>query len=135
VEEICDEQREIGIEAPALPDFDVDEVRQYVSHLADKVRGFDSALADAVSRVDTSDLRTAEQTLSALEEKLIAILKVRADDQTIIELKRAVDSELTPFRSTMTTVQIAMVEQQLWRRKILERFDVPRLSLFYLISH
>jgi len=26
-----------------------------------------------------------------------------------------------------------MVEQQMWRRKLLERFNAPRLSLFYLI--
>jgi len=26
-----------------------------------------------------------------------------------------------------------MLEQQMWRRKLLERFQVPRLSLFYLI--
>ena len=75
----------------------------------------------------------AEQALSALEEKVIAKLKFTADDQTMIELKRGVDGELNPFRSTMTTAQLAMIEQQLWRRKLLERFNAPRLSLFYLI--
>ena len=71
--------------------------------------------------------------MSALEEKLIAKLKVSADDKTMIDLKQAVDRELNPFRSTMTTPQLAMLEQQMWRRKLLERFNVPRLSLFYLI--
>jgi hypothetical protein len=33
----------------------------------------------------------------------------------------------------MTTAQLAMLEQQLSRRKLLERFNVPRLSLFYLM--
>ena len=51
----------------------------------------------------------------------------------MIELKSEVDRELVPFRATMTAPQLAMVEQQMWRRKVLERFNVPRLSLFYLI--
>jgi hypothetical protein len=68
-----------------------------------------------------------------LEEKLLAKLKFTADDQTMIDVKREVDSELNPFRSTMTTSQLAMLEQQMWRRKLLERFKIPRLSLFYLI--
>ena len=71
--------------------------------------------------------------MSALEEKLIARLKVDADNKTMIEVKRDVDSELSPYRSTMTAAQLAMVEQQLWRRKLLERFNMPRLSLFYMI--
>ena len=56
-----------------------------------------------------------------------------ADDETMIHLKGEVDEELRPFRSTMTAAQLAMLEQQMWRRKLLERFDVPRLSLFYLL--
>ncbi len=51
----------------------------------------------------------------------------------MIALKREVDRELNPFRSNMTAPQIAMLEQQLWRRKLLEKFGVPRLSLFYLL--
>ena len=133
VEEVCEEQKELTVESPQLPDFQADEVADYVRKLADQVQRIDSGIAESMRGVDLSDLRTAEQTLSALEEKLIAKLKVTADDNTMIELKRAVDSELNPFRSTMTAPQLMMLEQQMWRRKLLERFNVPRLSLFYLI--
>jgi len=133
VEEVCEEQKELSIEAPLLPDFEVDEVASYVHKLADLVEPFDKGIAESIRAVDPADLRMAEQALSALEEKLIAKLKFTADDKTMIELKRSVDSELSPFRSTMSTAQLAMLEQQLWRRKLLERFGVPRLSLFYLI--
>ena len=75
----------------------------------------------------------AEQSLSALEEKLIAKLKFTADDQTVIGIRQEVDAELNPFRSTMSASQLVMVEQQMWRRRLLERFNAPRLSLFYLI--
>jgi hypothetical protein len=116
-----------------LPDFDVDEVGAYVRRLADRIEQFDRGIAESIRGVDPADLRAAEQTLSALEEKLIALLKITADDKTVIELKKDVDSEIHPFRSTMTAPQLMMLEQQLWRRKLLEKFEVPRLSLFYLI--
>ena len=70
--------------------------------LAGEVEHIDSVVAASIRAVDLADLRTAEQTLSALEEKLIAKLKVAAEDKIMIELKQAVDRELNPFRSTMT---------------------------------
>jgi hypothetical protein len=133
IEEVCEEQKELTIEAPTLPDFDDDEVARYIQKLADQVESIDRKIAESLRKVETEDLKSAEQALSVLEEKLIARLKVDADDKTMLELKRDVDGELTPYRSTMTASQLAMVEQQLWKRKLLERFKVPRLSLFYLI--
>ena len=133
VEKVRDEQRELTVETPNLPDFQDNEVKAYIANLAGEVAKVDAGMAESVRAVDVSDLRAAEQTLSALEEKLIAKLKFTADDKTMVELKREVDSELNPFRSTMTAPQLAMLEQQMWRRKLLERNDVPRLSLFYLI--
>jgi hypothetical protein len=133
VEEVCEEQKELTVEAPQLPDFRADEVADYARKLAQQVDHVDSGIAASIRGVDVSDLRAAEQMLSALEEKLIAKLKVTADDKTMLELKQAVDRELNAFRSTMTASQLSMLEQQMWRRKLLERFNVPRLSLFYLI--
>ena len=133
VEQICEEQKELAVEAPQLPDFEADEVVRYMHGVAEQVERVDKGIAASVRELDLTDLRLAEQALSALEEKLIASLKVAADDKTMIDLKREVDAELNPFRSTMSTPQLAMLEQQLWRRKLLEKFGVPRLSLFYLI--
>src|SRR5207249_11549377 len=100
---------------------------------ANKVEPVDTAIAESMRAIRCKELRAAEQALTALEEKLIAKLKVTSDDKTMIDLKQAVDRELNPFRSTMTAPQHSMLEQQMWRRKLLERFQVPRLSLFYLI--
>src|SRR5262252_5583333 len=133
VEEVCEEQKGLSVEAPDVPDFKEDEVTSYVAKLADDIARIDESMAASVRALDVTDLRVAEQALSALEEKLIAKLKFMADDGTMIGLKGEVDRELVPFRGTMTAAQLAMVEQQLWRRKILEKFNVPRLSLFYLI--
>lgn len=133
VDEVCEEEKELDGEAPQLPDFQESEVAGYVAKLAEEVKKLDEGIAASVRAVDVTDLRTAEQALSALEEKLIAKLKFTADDKTMLEVKREVDGELNPFRSTMTAAQLAMLEQQMWRRKLLERYNVPRLSLFYLI--
>jgi len=133
VEEVSDEQKELRVEAPALPDFGDDEVKDYLAKLAEQVRGVSPKIADSINAVAPTDLRAVEQTLSALEEKLIALLQVDAEDETLVAIKNAVAKELTPFRSTMTAPQLAMVEQQMWRRKLLEKFHMPRLSLFYLI--
>ena len=131
--EFGEDQKELTVEPPKPPDFRDEEVTEYAQKLADQIQKIDAGIAESIRTLDTSDLRTAEQTLSALEEKLIAKLKVSADDKTMIELKQAVDRELNPFRSTMTAPQLMMLDQQLWRRKLLEHSGIPRLSLFYLI--
>src|SRR4029079_14914292 len=79
IEEVCEEQKELTIEAPALPDFDQDEVVAYTQKLADPVEVIDKRIAQRREWVETGDLKAAEQTLSALEEKLIARIKVEAD--------------------------------------------------------
>ncbi len=132
VEEVCEEAKELRVEAPQ-PDLDENEVSKYLETLSKRVTSVDPRIAESIRKIDPKDLRAAEQVLNALEEKLIAILKVAADDKTMIEVQGEVTRDLVPFRSTMTAQQISMLEQQLWRRKLLERSDLPRLSLFYLI--
>jgi hypothetical protein len=140
VAEICEESKELGVQKPDLPDVSSDS---YVDKLATGVAALNhpfpefsakfESIAAAIRELNVASLREAEQTLSSLEEKLIALLKVACDDAIMLEVKRGVDGDLNPFRSTMTADQLTMLEQQLWRRKLMERFDVPRLSLFYLI--
>jgi hypothetical protein len=133
VEEVLTEQKELSVESPKLPDFEGDEVAGYLNRLAAEVARCDESIANSIRTIDPADLRSAEQTLSALEEKLIAKLKATATDSTMIQLKREIDGELNPFRSKMTAPQLLMLEQQMWRRKLLESVGIPRLSLFYLI--
>ena len=143
VEEIIEEQKEARVERPGSQQISAEETRQYLQELGEKTAAVSqtfpefaakiNALAESVRTVDGSNFRDAEQILEALEERLIAILRVAADESALIEVQQEVESELGPFRSTMTTAQLAMLEQQLSRRKLLERFNVPRLSLFYLM--
>src|SRR5262249_50856938 len=111
VEEVCKEKRDLSIETPQLPDFQNQEVVEYVRKLATQVEPVDATIAESVRGIDVNDLRAAEQMLTALEEKLIAKLKITADDKTLIEIKQSVDRELNPFRSTMTAPQLIMLDQ------------------------
>ena len=143
VEEVIEEQKEPQAGKPDLPEISAEETRKYLADLAEKTTAVGkvfpefsakiAAVADSVRGLDTGSFRDAEQVLAALEEKLIAILRVAADEGALIDVKREVEGELAPFRSTMTAQQLAMLEQQLSKRKLLERYGVPRLSLFYLM--
>jgi hypothetical protein len=143
IDDVMKEEKEVRIEKPSLPDIPADDVRAYLNDLADKTAATASnypefaskinAVADSVRAIDPSRFRDAEQVLGALEERLIAILKIAVEESALIEIRRSVENELKPFRSSMTTEQLAMLEQQLWRRKLMEKHNVPRLSLFYLI--
>jgi hypothetical protein len=143
VDEVVHEEKEARVEHAGLPEITPQEIQGYLNSLAEKTAALATvfpefaprigSIADAVRTADSSNFRDAEQTLTALEERLIAILKVASDESTIIELRREVDSDLSPCRSTMTAEQLTMLEQQLWRRKLMERYSLARLSLFYLI--
>ena len=79
------------------------------------------------------NLRSSENALNALEEKLIAIISVAAPEDSLVQVREGVQNELQPFRSKMTVEQLSMLEQQLWKRKLMDHYGVPRLSLFYLL--
>jgi RNAse (barnase) inhibitor barstar len=143
VEEVVEEQKETRVERPQPLQISVEETRRYLGDIANKVGAAGAifpefttkiaSIAESVRGLDAGNFRDAEQILSALEDRLVAILRVAAEESVLVEIQREVESELGPFRSTMTTEQLAMLDQQLARRKLLERYDVPRLSLFYLL--
>lgn len=78
------------------------------------------------------DLEDLERRLTALEDKMIALVRSRQTDGQLLEARRRLDLELRPYRGKMTAPQIAMLEKQYLERLLLESADLPRLSLFYL---
>jgi hypothetical protein len=73
-----------------------------------------------------------ERHLSALEEKLFALLLTHTPAEGLEQMREQAARELAPYRSRMQTVQIRQIEQQFLRRRLLERYDLPRISLFYM---
>ena len=78
------------------------------------------------------ELESLEQKLSALEEKVVAVLRASQSDETLFSIRQALDAELRPYRNKMTADQLALLERRYLDTALLGRAGIPRLSLFYL---
>lgn len=87
-------------------------------------------LLDAPGMLDVEDL---ERHLTVLEDKVSATLSSNAEEQILLELRRELDRLLAPYRRKMTADQLAVLERQFLQKRLLEKYEVPRLSLFYLL--
>lgn len=86
-------------------------------------------------RIDTSgkqDLEGLETTLTVLEDKLFASLKVAAPEELLTGLKTRAARELAPYKSRMKAAQLRQVQEQFERKQLLVHYNLPRLSLFYM---
>jgi hypothetical protein len=70
--------------------------------------------------------------LTALEEKLVAALRSMQSAEDLYALREALDRDLRPYRGKMTADQLAMLERRYLDTALLEKANLPRLSLFYL---
>jgi hypothetical protein len=89
------------------------------------------ALAQEVKRA-LPNLEELEQSLTVLEEKLFATILTTAPEAELLLLRQQAAAELAPYRSRMPVVQIRQVERQFLHKRLLEKFNLPRLSLFYM---
>ena len=78
------------------------------------------------------DTEALERTLTVLEEKLFAALTAAAPEELLVGLKEHAARELAPYRSRMGAVQLRQVERQFVQKQLLVRYNLPRLSLFYM---
>lgn len=88
-----------------------------------------SSLADSPSAMDLEDL---ERRLTVIEEKLTAALTTGAPEDFLVEIRRDMDRQLAPYRRKMNSAQLAQLERQYMQTRLWERYNLPRLSLFYL---
>jgi len=77
-------------------------------------------------------LEDLERRLTVAEEKLFAVLLAATPDEQIAAVRAAADRELAPYRSKMPGAQIEQLQKQYVHKRLLEKFGLPRLSLFYL---
>ena len=101
--------------------------RESLAEIADRLQ----ALA-ADARAKLPHLEELEQSLTVLEEKLFAILLTGTPEAELLALRQQAAAELAPYRSRMPAMQIRQVEQQFLHKRLLEKFNLPRLSLFYM---
>ena len=77
-------------------------------------------------------LEDLERHLSVLEEKLLATLLAATPDEEIVAVRAQADRELMPYRRKMPAAQIEQLQKQYVHKRLLEKYGLPRLSLFYM---
>jgi len=77
-------------------------------------------------------LEDLELRLTVQEEKLFAVLLAALMDDEIASVRAQADRELAPYRSKMPAAQVEQLQKQYVHKKLLEKYGVPRLSLFYM---
>lgn len=78
------------------------------------------------------NLEELEITLTVLDEKLFAAALSATPEPELVALRQQAAAELAPYRSRMQAMQIRQIEQQFLHKRLLEKFLLPRLSLFYM---
>jgi hypothetical protein len=89
-------------------------------------------LADDLSTKITMRLEEVERRLTVLEEKLLAALVAATPDADLMNVRAQADRELAPYRSKMPGAQIEQLLKQYIHKRLLEKYELPRLSLFYM---
>ena len=84
------------------------------------------------SRKASSKLEDLERHLTVLEEKLFAALLAATPDEEIVAVRAQADRELAPYRRKMAAAQIEQLQKQYVHKRLLEKYGLPRLSLFYM---
>lgn len=125
---------------PSSAPFTLEALEAYLSANAEQIRR-QEGLVEVAAAVDQlasgaaalyRDLENLERRLTALEDKMIALVRSRQTDEQLFQVRRQLDLQLRPYRGKMTAPQLAMLEKQYLERQLLESAGLPRLSLFYL---
>jgi hypothetical protein len=77
-------------------------------------------------------LEDLERRLTVLEEKLFAILLTSTPDEEVVAIRAESDRDLAPYRRKMSAPQIDQLQKQYIQKRLLEKYNLPRLSLFYM---
>lgn len=102
-------------------------VSSFVAETAKTLRQLADDAAQKAPRLE--DL---ERRLTVLEEKLFAMLLTSTPDEEIVSVRAAADRDLAPYRRKMSGPQIEQLQKQYLQKSLLEKYKLPRLSLFYM---
>ena len=89
-------------------------------------------LADQTRKNPAKRLEDLERHLTVLEEKLFAALLTSTADEQIVAIRAEADRDLIPYRRKMSGAQIDQLHKQYVHKRLLEKYRLPRLSLFYM---
>ncbi len=89
-------------------------------------------LAAETESKKSARLEDLERRLTVMEEKLFAVLLTSAADEEAVAVRAEADRDLAPYRRKMSGAQIDQLHKQYMNKRLLERYRLPRLSLFYM---
>jgi hypothetical protein len=89
-------------------------------------------LAAQAAGKSSGRLEDLERRLTVLEEKLFAALLTSTPDEEIVSVRAEADRDLAPYRRKMSGPQIDQLQKQYVQKRLLEKYKLPRLSLFYM---
>lgn len=118
-------QRNAAALAAANFPVSAEAARVFVSDAAKTLR----ELAQSVGKGRLEDL---ERRLTVLEEKIFASLLTSTPDEEMVSIRTEADRDMAPYRRKMSGPQIDQLQKQYMQKKLLERYHLPRLSLFYM---
>lgn len=105
--------------------------RAELAALFRQVSGSVSSAATILDAPGTLPLEDLERQLGILDDKIHAALLTHADETLLLKIRREVDSQLSAYRRKMKAEQLALVERQYSQKRLLDEFQLPRLSLYY----
>jgi hypothetical protein len=89
-------------------------------------------LAEEIEKKSPTRLEDLERHLTVLEEKIFAGLLASTPDEDVVSVRAEADRDLAPYRRKMSAVQIEQLQKQYVHKRLLEKYNLPRLSLFYM---
>jgi hypothetical protein len=89
-------------------------------------------LASGTTAGPSARLKDLERRLTVMEEKIFGALLASTPDEQLVQVRGEADRELAPYRRKMSGPQIEQLHKQYVHKRLLERYGVPRLSLFYM---
>ena len=89
-------------------------------------------IAAEIESKTAARLEDLERRLTVMEEKLFAVLLASTPDEEIVAVRAEADRDLAPYRRKMSGAQIDQLQKQYVHKCLLEKYGMPRLSLFYM---
>ena len=89
-------------------------------------------LASSLLQNHLVSMEDLERRLTVAEEKIFAALLAATPDDALLAVRTEADRDLAPYRRKMSAPQIEQLHKQYVHKRLLDQYQVPRLSLFYM---
>ena len=106
--------------------------KEALTLLAQRLHSIAGSLLTPSPDPENLSVEELERQLTVLEEKLFAILTTQVPEDVLLRFKTEAARDLAAYRSRMSAVQLRQIEQQFVHKRLLEHYQLPRLSLFYM---